>query len=139
MLERCEERLRKYEKALNRLHSLYLYGESDVSEKDYVAARAKIEQEIEQVKSRIDELKAEIGPAADDGGDDFADKASYFIMVQKLLENDYVDYEKYIAVLDANIPRNFLLSVIETVEVTNGEVTSIRFKNGMIHSFQYKE
>lgn len=60
-------------------------------------------------------------------------------MVKKLIESDCVDFEKYIAVLDANIPRNFLLAVIETIEITDGKVTSIRFKNGMIHAFLYKE
>lgn len=59
-------------------------------------------------------------------------------MVQKLLDDRYVDYEKYIRSIDPSIPRSFIRSIIETVHTTDGRVTSIVFKNGMTHTFTYK-
>ena len=59
-------------------------------------------------------------------------------MVEKLMGDNYIDYEKYISGIDANIPRNFLTTIIDTIEITNGRVSSIKFKNGMLHEFIYK-
>ncbi|MFB2010222.1 hypothetical protein ACEVJK_05295 [Flintibacter sp. P01028] len=59
-------------------------------------------------------------------------------MVEKLLDNRYVDYEKYIRRIDPSVPHNFLNNIINQIEVTNGRVTSISFKNGMTYQFLYK-
>ena len=132
-----KERKRKAETALNRLRSLFLYGDDETPEKDYILERQKIIDEIKSCEKRLTEL-AEENADIPDVSDDFADKASYFIMVEKLLDNDYIDYEKYISNIDANIPRNFLKTIIDSIEITDGRVSSIKFKNGMLHTFNYK-
>ena len=50
----------------------------------------------------------------------------------------YVDYESYIRKIDPSVPRNFLLTIIDQIEVDDGRVISIAFKNGMTHRFLYK-
>lgn len=60
-------------------------------------------------------------------------------MVQKLLDDRTVDYEKYIRSIDPMVPRAFLRSVISKITVEDGRVASIEFKNGMIHTFSYKQ
>ncbi len=132
-------RKRKHETAMNRLKSLYLYGNEDLTEKDYIIERQRILDAISEIDQKLDDLKDEDiddGPLADD---EFIEKASYFIMVQKLLDDRYVDYEKYIRKIDPSIPRSFIKSVIEAIYTTDGKVTSIVFKNGMTHTFSYKK
>lgn len=131
-------RKRKHETAMNRLKSLYLYGDGDMTEKDYIIERQRILDAIAEVDTKLNDLKGEEvddDPLADD---EFIEKASYFIMVQKMLDDRYVDYEKYIRQIDPSIPRSFIKSIIEDIRTTNGRVTSIVFKNGMVHSFTYK-
>lgn len=65
-------------------------------------------------------------------------KASYFIMAEKLINSRYVDYESYIRKIDPSVPRNFLLTIIGQIEIDDGRVVSIAFKNGMTHRFLYK-
>ncbi len=132
-----KERKRKSETALQRLRSLYLYGDANMPEKDYVLEQKKILDDIKTCETRLAELNG-MSSEAQDISDEFADKAAYFIMVEKLLSDDYIDYEKYISNIDANIPRNFLTAIIDTIEITNGRVSSIKFKNGMLHEFIYK-
>ena len=60
-------------------------------------------------------------------------------MVEKLLDDRYIDYEKYIRRIDPSIPRNFITNIIDHIVVTDGRVQSITFKNGMTHHFSYKE
>lgn len=137
-LSAIEARKRKAETAINRLRSLYLYGDEETPEKVFVLERKKIADEIKTCDEKIAELKKQCiyNP---DISTEFADKASYFIMANKLLSAEYIDYEKYLSNVDANIPKHFLLSILDAIEITNGRVTSIKFKNGMTSTFIYKQ
>ena len=135
--EILEDRRRKKETALNRLRSLYLYGDEETSEKDYIIEREKIMRELTVIEARLAELQRQESSVAV-SSEEFIQKASYFIMVEKLLDDRYVDYEKYIRKIDPMIPRDFLNNIIQQIVVTDGRVTSISFKNGMTHQFVYK-
>ncbi len=67
----------------------------------------------------------------------FIKKASYFIMVEKLLSEKYIDYQKYIRTIDPSIPKNFIQSIISKIEVSQGKITAIVFKNGIRNDFEY--
>lgn len=134
--EVLEARKLKHENALSRLHSLYLYGDGSMSEKDFVIEKQRISNSIDEINKKLLLLNDSnaYGPLADD---EFIEKASYFIMVSKLLDDSFVDYEKYIRQIDPSIPRSFIRTVIDRISVANGIVTSITFKNGMTHTFFY--
>ena len=93
--------------------------------------------EITEIEARLSELQREEvdGPVS---STEFIQKAAYFIMVEKLLDDRYVDYEKYIRRIDPSVPRNFLQNIIERIEIDDGIVVSISCKNGMTHKFSYK-
>lgn len=134
--EILEDRRRKKEIALTRLKTIYLYGEEETSEKDFIIEREKIVNEITEIEARLAELHKE---EHDDliSNEVFIQKASYFIMVRNLLDDRYIDYEKYIRKIDPIIPRNFLTTIIQKIEISNGRVVSITFKNNMTHRFIY--
>lgn len=135
--EVLQTRKRKHEIALNRLKTLYLYGDSEMAEKDFIIEQKRIMDQINEIDEALHSMKDEDdGPLADD---EFIEKASYFIMVQKLLDDRTVDYEKYIRRIDPMVPRAFLRSVISKITVEDGRVASIEFKNGMVHTFSYKQ
>jgi len=132
-----QERKRKAETALNRLKQLYLFSEEQLPEKEYIIERQKLLDEIKNCDDRMSSLKSEQAVQKVDN-DEFLQKASYFIMVEKLLDERSVDYEKYISNIEPTVPRNFIASIIDQIEITDGRITTIRFKNGMIHTFTYK-
>ena len=94
-------------------------------------------RELTVIEARLAELQRQESSVAV-SSEEFIQKASYFIMVEKLLDDRYVDYEKYIRKIDPMIPRDFLNNIIQQIVVTDGRVTSISFKNGMTHQFVYK-
>ena len=67
-----------------------------------------------------------------------AKAVGYYIMANKLIEDRYIDYEKYIRAIDPSIPHSFLQQIIDHIVVSDGRVTSITFKNGATHTFTYK-
>lgn len=133
-----EERKRKYETALGRLKSLYLNEDEETPEKDYLIERQKITDALEEIDQRLAEIREQsgVGPVPDG---EFLEKAGYFIMILKLLEDRYVDYEKYIRKIDPGIPRAFILNIIKDIVVSNDKVRSITFKIEMQHTFNYKQ
>ena len=137
-LKMLQEQKNKEESALRRLHSLYLYGDEETPEKDYIIERKAITDRIRSYEEKIEKIKSQY-PDIQQLSSGFADKASYFIMIERLLDGDYIDYEKEITNLDASIPRNFIASVIDSIEITNGQISSIKFKNGILHTFIYKK
>lgn len=131
-----EDRRRHDENALNRLKSLYLFGEDTISEKDYIIERQKIIDDMNRIDAKLfkfveasaDALKSDLA---------FLEQASYLVMVDQLLSNRTIDFEKYIRSIDPTIPRAFLHSVISKIEVADGRVTSIQFTNELIVRFIY--
>lgn len=132
-----QDRRRKDETALNRLKSLYLYGENELPEKDYIISRKKITDDIKAIDDRLAQLHSS-SLISETDSDEFLQKASYFVMVEKLLSDRYVDYEKYIRNIEPNILRNFIISIVRCITVEDGKVKNITFKNGITHSFTYK-
>nr|WP_302648403.1 hypothetical protein [uncultured Dysosmobacter sp.] len=59
-------------------------------------------------------------------------------MVNKLIEDASVNYEKFVRTLDSTSIRDFILSIIQEIEATDCRITAITFKNGTTHRFQYK-
>ena len=132
-----KSRKNRIENALSRLNALYLYDENAMPQKDFVMQRADLSKQLEQVNSRLSEIQGR-GEDAEVTSDSFIMKASYYIMANKLIEGGYIDYEKYIRRIDPSVPRNFLQNIIERIEIDDGRVVSISFKNGMTHKFSYK-
>ena len=129
-LNELRERKRKYEAALGRLKSLYLYSDNGLPEKDYIIEHQKIAIDLEATERRIAQLSA-LGVDGIPNPEELMEQASYFIMAQKLLSDDYIDYGKYLAKIDPQIPKSFIRTVVKEIVITNGEVQSIEFRTGI--------
>lgn len=135
-LEMLRERKRKYDYALGKLRSLYLFDGGDLSETEYIVERQKILLDVEATERRITELQAAESCGISDP-EDLVAKASYFIMAQKLLEDDYIDYGNYLGKIAPEVPRAFIRSAIREILVDDGRIASIEFRSGIKCSFCY--
>ena len=128
----------KTERALDRLRNLYLYSEDAMSEKEYIIQRTTLTE-------KLDEINDEIGMMQSDewqqsvSDEMFIAKASEFIISQKLTDRNYINYKRLAQSVDAEVLRNFLTSIIDSIIVTDGIVQRITFKNGLSHSFIFKQ
>ncbi len=129
---------RRLERALNRLKSLFLYGEEAMAEKDYLVERKQLMDSLEEKDARIEELEAEVASSITMSDEEFMAKASYFILSQQLQDKRFVDYEKFIRKIDPQIVKDFLNSVVTNFCIKNGLTASILFKNGLEVQFSYK-
>lgn len=129
---------RRMERALNRLKSLFLYGEDTISEKDYLTEHKRITDSLADIDARLDELEVSSASSLTMSDDEFMAKASYFILTQQLLDKRFVDYEKFIRKIDPQIVKEFINSVVQNFCIKNGLTISILFRNGLQLEFSYK-
>ncbi len=130
---------RRLDRALNRLKSLYLYGDDDLPEKDFIIERQKLTNSIIEIDARLCELDAAIDAGANLSDEEFMAKASYFILTQQLQDKRHIDFDKLIRKIDPQIIKDFMQSVVQNFCIKDGLTISILFKNGIEHQFIYKE
>lgn len=129
---------RRLERALNRLKTIYLYGDDEMASKDFNIERERITKALSEVDPRINEL--DIANAFDLSLSDeaFMQKASQFILTQQLLDKRYVNYERFIRKIDPKIVKDFLNETVSNFCIKDGLTTSILLKNGIELRFSYK-
>lgn len=128
---------RKCERALGRLKAVLLYDDNSISEKDFILERKSIIDKIETIDNRLAEIDVHSKSGFQMSDGEFMQKASYFILQQKLQEKRYIDYDKFIRTIDPQIVKNFMQSVVQKIVVKNGKIVSIMFSNGIEHKFSY--
>ena len=133
-LEELRKRKQQYETAIGRLRSVYLYSDSGMPEKDFIIENQKLSDDLEATNRRIDELTASAAFGTADS-EELIDKASYFIMAEKLAGEEYIDYAKYLSRIDPAIPRAFLKAVVRQIIIKDGVIDSIEFTNGIYCTF----
>jgi hypothetical protein len=131
------DKKRKNETAINRLHSLYLYDSEGIPEKDYLIERRKLEGELDEINSRIAEICNAEGEQSELDNDEFVAKGSYFLMVEQIMGKNQFNYEKYVRNADPEIPKNFIRSIIDHIDVRDSKVMNIVFSNGIECHFIY--
>lgn len=125
-------------RAMDRLTDLYLFDSESMSEKDFMVRKEKLSQQISDIEDEIGFLKS-------DGWDDcisddiFIQRASEFIIAQRLTDRNYIYYRRLAETVDPEVLRAFVLSIINKIVVDRGRIRQIIFKNGLSHTFTYKD
>ncbi len=129
---------RRIERALNRLQSAYLYSDDAMPEKDYVLKRKELTDKLTEIDGRISEIDERLSPVTSMTDEEFMAKASYFILSQELQNKRQLDYVSFISKADPSIVKEFIKNVTTNFCIKNGQIVSIRFKNGIELQFFYK-
>lgn len=129
---------RRLERALKRLNAIYLYGDEEIPDKDFILDRKSITDSLQQIDDRLKELDAAAVFDVSLSDDEFMEKASQFILTQQLLDKRSVNYEKFIRKIDPRIVKDFLNETVSNFCIKDGLTTSVLFKNGIELRFCYK-
>lgn len=128
----------KLERALDRLTNLYLYSDNAISESEFIIQKSKL-------TDSLDEINEQIGFANSDGWQQsvsdevFIQRASEFIIAQKLTDRNYINYKRLAQSVDPQVLRTFVLGVIDSIIMDSGRVKQLIFKNGLSHTFVFRE
>lgn len=133
-LSKLRSEKQKLERALERLTNLYLYSEEAMSESEFIIQKTRLQE-------KLDEISDQIGFASSDAWQQsisdevFVQRASSFIISQRLTDRKYISYKRLALSVDKEVLKSFVLSILDSVIVTDGMVRTIVFKNGLSHTF----
>lgn len=124
----------KYKRALDRLEDLYLFDDTAMSEKDYLIKKKKIEDKIKGLKNKNTvETTDQIIDLS------FLNKIDNNILKLELLSTESIDFKKLTMSVDSKLLKEFVNAIIKSIEIRNGKVSAINFKNGLKHRFIQKD
>jgi len=138
-LENLKKEKQKYEKAMERLESLYLFSDEAMSEKDFLFKKRDIVQNIDIINSKIKAVYEKSIASKVITDLSFLKKAGYFLINQELINKVHIDYRKLLDTVAIDLIKDFVQTVIKKVVVNDKKVISITFVNGIVHKFAYKE
>ncbi len=128
----------KTERALDRVGNLYLYSEDAMSEKEYILERTRLTEKLEELNEEIGMMQSdEWQQSVSD--EMFIARASEFVIAQKLTDRNYVNYKRLAQSVDSEVLHSFVTSIIDSIIIMDGKVQRITFKNGLSHTFIFKQ
>lgn len=125
----------KQERALKRLQDLYLYSSSAMTEKDFIIQKMEISKKIEDINARLGMITHDIDSTLSD--EDFIKQASHLLINKKLQSKEYIYYKNLAQTVSPEILKTYMETILDSIYVTDGRITSIVFKNGLTHKFDY--
>ena len=137
-LKRLSAEKRKTERALERLMNLYLYADNPISEKDFVVRKQALEDYLKEINENLGMIDRGRGIETI-SDENFIKRASYFIMSKELAGKDYIYFKKLATDMDAEILRDFFSEIIDSIIMDGSRIKEIVFRNGLAHTFFYKD
>lgn len=127
----------KQERALHRLQDLFLYSSNAMTEKDFILRKSEITSRLEEINSKLGMITKEVGSTLTD--EDFIKQASHLLIQKELQGRNYIYYKNLASNVDPEILRIYMTTIIDSIYLIDGKVSSIVFKNGLTHKFIYQD
>ncbi|WFD11976.1 recombinase family protein [Tepidibacter hydrothermalis] len=129
----------KYERAIERLQNLYLFSEESMPEKDFLVQKHNLKSKIDDINNKIHSLHEQNNNHVAYNDISFLQKASHFMIQNELLNKKFIDYRNMSMVIDKQLIKDFMNTVIDKVIIDDRKVAGICFKNGLTHNFIYRD
>lgn len=127
----------KQERALKRLQDLYLYSENAISEKDFILRKLDITNRLDDINSQLGMITQNSDSVLSD--EDFIKQASHLLIQKELQGKQYIYFKNLASNVSPEILKTYMSTILDSVYVTDGKISSIIFKNGLSHKFIYKD
>lgn len=126
----------KQERALQRLQSLYLYSDSAMSEKDFILRKLEITNRLDEIKSQLGMITKSVESVLSD--EDFIKQASHLLIQKELQGKRYIYFKNLAQNVSPEVLKTYMATILDSVYIVDGKVSSIIFKNGLSHKFIYE-
>ena len=127
----------KLERAMQRLQDLYLYSDKALSEKDFIIRKSEITSHLKEINTKLGLMNNNSESLLSD--EEFIRQASHLLIQKELEGKKYIYYKKLASTVDPDILKTYMDTILDSIFLIDGHVSSIVFKNGLNHIFNYKE
>lgn len=126
----------KQERAMQRLQDLYLYSENAISEKDFIIRKSAISKRIEEINSQLGMTVKNADTVLSD--EEFIRQASHLLIQKELQGKKYIYFKNLAQNVSPEVLKTYMDTLLDSIHLIDGRVSSITFKNGLTHKFTYK-
>lgn len=133
-LRKEKERLNR---ALDRLTHIFLYSEDAMSDLEFITRKTDITEKLDEIDEKIGCVN-QVNEDESVSDELFIQRASEFIIAQKLDNRNYINYKNLASSVDQEVLYSFVHSIIDHIVVESRKVKQIVFKNGLSHTFVYQ-
>lgn len=137
-VQALKQKLSRLQRALKRLKDAYLFDDDGMDEKEYLETKMAIDLERVQAENKLKDL-SEATFSTDAGEMAFIKSASSFLLAHKIQSGDPIEYCEFAATIEDETLKDFVNLVLDHVVIDEGRVASITFRNGLEHTFLYRE
>lgn len=135
-IEKLRREKEKHERALKRLQNLFLYSDSLISEKEFIIKKSEISKNLEDVNSMLGMVSKGADSVLTD--EEFVKQASHLLISKELSDRQYIYFKKLAQSVSPEILKTYMETILDSVMVIDGRISSIVFRNGLTHKFIYK-
>lgn len=128
----------KVERALDRLMNLYLMSSRPISDEEFIERKKQLDNQIAEINDQIGMINTVDNEDIIDD-EEFVARASEFIISKELASRNYISYKRLASVVDASVLQEFMSTILDNIVIDYGKISKITFKNGITHSFLYKD
>ena len=126
----------KQERALQRLQDLYLYSDKSMSEKDFILRKSEISDHLKSINAQLGLITQNTDSFLSD--EEFIKQASHLLIQKELKNRKYIYYKNLATSVDPEILKTYMETILDSIYIIDGRISSIVFKNGLTHKFIYK-
>lgn len=126
----------RQERAMQRLQDLYLYSDSSMSEKDFIVRKSDISARLAEVQQKLGMLTRDVDSVLSD--EDFVRQASHLLIASRLNTKEYIYYKNFAQSVSPDVLQAYMQTIIDNIQIADGHVARIVFKNGLTHQFIWK-
>lgn len=135
-VEQLRKEKEKQERAMKRLQDLYLYSDASMSEKDFIIRKWEIAKKLEEINTMLGMASRGADSVLSD--EEFVRQASHLLISRELSDRRYIYYKNLAMSVSPEILKTYMETILDSVQVTDGHVAAIVFKNGLTHKFIYR-
>ncbi len=135
-IEKLRREKEKHERALKRLQNLFLYSDSPISEKEFIIKKSEISKNLEDVNSMLGMVSRGADSVLSD--EEFVKQASHLLISKELSDRQYIYFKKLAQSVSPEILKTYMETILDSIMVIDGRISSIVFRNGLTHKFIYK-
>lgn len=134
-IESLRREKKKQERALQRLQDLYLYSDNAMSEKGFILRKTEITSRLEQINAQLGMSSRGINSSITD--EEFIKMASHILISRQLEDREYIYFVNLAKAVSPDILQQYMGAILDSVQISDGKITCIVFKNGLVHKFIY--
>lgn len=135
-ISELQGRIARADRALERLKKAYLFSDDSMSEREFLEMRDEIESERVSAQNELRDLQTEDPISTNDLA--FFRSASGWLLAHHLNTDDHIEYSELAAIVQPDVLRDFIRTVIRKITVKDKRIYSIEFQNGIVHRFLYR-